>query len=446
MPDARPAGSAKLPWGEDEHTRSRPFEPYRLPISAASRALADTCCALIEGVENRKRDRKDADRKTFRSTVAALVSDLAYRWLETGGDEMVMDDGTLVPAGLRLSLSRGTLGRKSSRYTPTWLGKTLRYVVGVMKLPGVELVTVEPGAWGTDHGPGTLSIVRPGGALIERLGGLGFLDFGLCPTQEIVLLREPNPSYWDRGKLMNYDDDATTERMRSEVRAINEWLEQADITVLRDHPGASGVDPSLRRMRRHFNRASFQSGGRLFGGFWQPMERTERRAIRIDGQETVTLDYGQIGPRLLYAMAGKEPPGGNLYSLPILGGQHRDGVKKLMAAASFHANEGKRMKRWPEGCAPLFPEGSTVRAMLTAIELAHPGLVPVLYRGLGHQTMRTESDILVKVLLSLQALGVTALPIHDAVIVARSHVETTEEVMKEVFREMTGQEIPVTRE
>jgi hypothetical protein len=317
-----------------------------------------------------------------------------------------------------------------------------------MARPGVDLVTVEKGAWGTDHRPGTLTIVRPGAALIEQLEGLalGFLDFGLCPTQEIVLLRAPDASFWDRGRLEDYQEDETTKHLRSEIKGINAWLAAADITVLRDHPGAGRVDPSLRRLRRCFNRSSFQSGGRVFGGFWQPMTREERKAIRIDGEEAVTLDYGQIGPRLLYAMAGKEPPPGDIYFLPIIGGQHRAGVKKLMAAASFHDNGGKAMRRWPEDCARLFPDGSTVRAMLAAIEIAHPGLRPLLYRGLGHRAQRAESDVIVAVLLKLQALGITALPIHDAVLVPKSRAGAVEAVMRETFREMTGLPIQVTRE
>ncbi|TSD88913.1 hypothetical protein FFK22_009320 [Mycobacterium sp. KBS0706] len=442
-------------WGEDAATRTRLFEPYRLPITAPSRALADTCCALIEAEEEkhrlRKRARRPADRNTFRSLVAALVADLAYRWLETGGEEVADGDGVWLPAGLRLSLSRDALGRRSARYVPSWLGVTLRDIIAVMARPDVALASLEVGAWGTDHGKGTLSIIRPGQALIALLEeaafpGIGFHDLGLCPTAEVVLLRAPDASFWDRGKLVDYTDDAETDRLRDEVRSINTWLSRADITVLREHPGAGRVDPSLRRMRRCFNRSTFQSGGRLFGGFWQPMTREERKAIRLDGEETITLDYGQIGPRILYGMAGQVPPAGDLYSLPMLDGQHRDGVKKLLAAASFYEGNGKPMKRPPDGCPELFPEGLTIRAMLTAIELAHPGLRPLLYRGLGHQAQRTESDILVAVLLKLQAMGITALPIHDAVIVPRSTADAVEVVMRETFREITRLPIQVKRE
>jgi hypothetical protein len=56
---------------------------------------------------------------------------------------------------------------------------------------------------------------------------------------------------------------------------------------------------------------------------------------------------------------------------------------------------------------------------------------------------RTESDILVAVLLKLNALGITALPIHDAVLVARSHGETAQRIMEAEARKATGAKIPV---
>lgn len=58
--------------------------------------------------------------------------------------------------------------------------------------------------------------------------------------------------------------------------------------------------------------------------------------------------------------------------------------------------------------------------------------------NIGMQLFRTESDILVAVLGALRAQGVVALPIHDAVLVADEDKETTQEVMRGIFRGMTG--------
>jgi hypothetical protein len=57
--------------------------------------------------------------------------------------------------------------------------------------------------------------------------------------------------------------------------------------------------------------------------------------------------------------------------------------------------------------------------------------------------MRLESDMLVAVLLRLMEMGITALPLHDSVIVARKHGLVAAGVMEEVARQYAGVSIPV---
>ena len=52
--------------------------------------------------------------------------------------------------------------------------------------------------------------------------------------------------------------------------------------------------------------------------------------------------------------------------------------------------------------------------------------------------MFLESEILVQVLLRLIDHGVTALPIHDAVLVAEAHEQQAARVMHACFEEATG--------
>ncbi len=54
------------------------------------------------------------------------------------------------------------------------------------------------------------------------------------------------------------------------------------------------------------------------------------------------------------------------------------------------------------------------------------------------QLFRKESDILVDVLITLQAKGIVALPIDDAVVVRDDNSDKAKAVMKKVFRGHTG--------
>ena len=64
----------------------------------------------------------------------------------------------------------------------------------------------------------------------------------------------------------------------------------------------------------------------------------------------------------------------------------------------------------------------------------------MLYCGLGHRCQFLESEILVSVLLRLGEAGITALRIHDAVLVPQSAVEIARATMLDVFKQKTGAE------
>jgi hypothetical protein len=107
------------------------------------------------------------------------------------------------------------------------------------------------------------------------------------------------------------------------------------------------------------------------------------------------------------------------------------------------------LRQWP-GATPrerqdirsCFPRGAKVKDEVAAIRERHKAIADWFECGRGLSLQRTESDILVAVLLKLIARGITALPIHDAVLVARSHGETAQHIMEAEARRVTGASIP----
>ena len=168
----------------------------------------------------------------------------------------------------------------------------------------------------------------------------------------------------------------------------------------------------------------------MFGGFWQQLRKHERRqGLRIEGEKAVELDYGQVGPRILYGMAGHQPGSDDLYSMPRYQ-QQRDGIKRVMSAMIF-AEE--RLERFPKDTKKLFRPGDRISEVVEAIEAKHPLIKDHFHQGLGHDAQFIESNILVDVLLALRGTGIVALPIHDAVMVPASKVSITKEIMLDVF-------------
>ena len=84
-----------------------------------------------------------------------------------------------------------------------------------------------------------------------------------------------------------------------------------------------GGPPVLRRSgsftgaltaRQTPGRERFDLGGRLFGGWWQSLEKQRRRSIRLDGEPIAELDFAAMFLRLAYLEVGESPPEGDLYA------------------------------------------------------------------------------------------------------------------------------------
>jgi hypothetical protein len=63
--------------------------------------------------------------------------------------------------------------------------------------------------------------------------------------------------------------------------------------------------------------------------------------------------------------------------------------------------------------------------------------------GIGGELVRTESDLLITILLRLLQEGIVALPLHDAVLCAASRVETVARAMGEESERFLGFRLPV---
>jgi hypothetical protein len=99
-------------------------------------------------------------------------------------------------------------------------------------------------------------------------------------------------------------------------------------------------------------RQRFDLSGRLFGGFWQGLQRERRSGIRIDGEPVATLDYSSMFARLAYASKGVRPPAGDLYAIPGLEGR-RDAVKlgsTRFCSISKRDGSGRKPKCRRSGC------------------------------------------------------------------------------------------------
>ena len=174
----------------------------------------------------------------------------------------------------------------------------------------------------------------------------------------------------------------------------------------------------------------------MFGGFWQGLNKKQRKNIIINDEEAVSLDYSQMGPRILYGVCRTRPTTQDCYRIPGYE-RYRSGIKKVFNAMTF---ADKQMTRFPKGVKQMFKEDIRFQEVSDAIQRYHSGIAHKFYVGIGHYIQYLESQILIKVLLGLKELGIHALPIHDAVVVGKAWVDMSRELMEQVFLDMTNVE------
>lgn len=412
----------------DEEAQSDPFfMPWRSPRSDPAERIVGNAIRLVEDHEQRqelrRRRRRPADQAVFEETVTAVVSDALYHGLL--GERR----------WLAVTRSNRKLGA-GSRYRPPALSKTLPAVLD--RLEAVGLIRQRLGQARTAFQKGVTTTIKASRVLLKQgeASSIGPEDFQRLPAEEIIVLRGPKQGRRP-GPDLEYRDNAYTRQARSELQTLNAWLEQADLSfdaaVLEDDDRA--IDTSDRRLRRIFTRGSFESGGRLFGGFWQRLKSSERLAgLTIDDAPAAYLDYGQMTARIAYGEAGADLPPGDLYVVAGLE-PFREGVKKLISALLF---ADTRLQRKPQGTARLLPRHYSMAELTERVRQAHGPIANFFERGMGHHLQFRESEVLVAALLALRDAGIPALPVHDAVLVRYDQANTAAETMVRVFREKIG--------
>jgi hypothetical protein len=267
-------------------------------------------------------------------------------------------------------------------------------------------------------------------------------------TKHDIEKSDGSKEFRDQSKRVPYDDDEAIIAMRAEVAAINDYLSTKAALAFEDDGEEPRVNVRRRRLVRHFNllpddgdTASFNKGGRLFGAFWSNLDRTRRRAsLRIDGEPIAEVDFNAMFTRLAYASSGKVLGDDDPYTpLTEQLGEERSVIKQAVNAFFFKHG---MMRNWPKEIADGWNHKPKVRDVWEGVIQHLPDLEPFLGTTAGFHFMRTESDILVASMMKLMKQRITALPLHDAVLVAESKAEDVREVLEATALELTGVRLP----
>ncbi|OCC01701.1 hypothetical protein BA190_27455 [Labrys sp. WJW] len=433
----------------DAHVERAPFmfDPWLtcVPLPGKKntlvRVLAENVALNFHRLEKRQRRRKERDQENLERILLALFSNLAFAaacW------------GENAPVAVSLRSAKQKLSRYDARgfgYLPAVLEQLSQHGTG-----GVErLLTLQK-----SNRRGVASTVSAGDIFGGGESGLRLQpeNFARQPGAETIRLSRTTRDYVaDTRDIepIEYDDTPETLRYREEMGRINAYLAAASIDLQAPREQRMGVFVQ-RELRRHFKLPEgaeaprFDLGGRLFGGWWQNLSSAQRAAIRIDGEQITDLDFNSMFLRLAYIEVGLTPPtAGDLYG-EVLGGagtsMARTGVKKVANAMLFRSS---RLTRMPADAVDYFGPGATGAWIRGRILDAHRPIADVFEQGLGLKFMFIESQILVSALLRLSDAGVTALPMHDGLMVAESKMDVAVKAMWDASQSITGHRLTVSR-
>jgi hypothetical protein len=417
------------------------FDPWLVPVGEALDTLADDLHALLLANETGRVRRRDKSAlEAFRAALRALLANLAAASLTP-------------PEGRALAVSLAKArGAGLGRYGHPVI--TVRFIGDVVRqLEANGLVRVTAGRIGraTTLKPTPLLM----DAFTRRTVSAGDAGWEDDDGSEVIILSRKvdgwtNAAPITRTEKLAYADTPETIALREQMRALNTRLARADVAFI-DDGQQPHVNTRQRRLTRRFRLSPsasspcFTEVGRLFGGFWQNLERGRRiTGLRIDGERAAECDYSGLFARLAYAELGVALPGdlqADPYAIAGFPPEHRAGLKRL-ANALFFAE--KPLKRTPSDIAPMMPEGWTVGRVTDCFLASHPALAAIIHRQRGFQFMKLESDILLRVMERMHGQGVTGLPLHDAVLVARSKADIAKRIMEDEGQRVAGVALPVS--
>ncbi len=400
--------------------RDRFFNPKRYAKSKkAQDFVADVSKQLI-GLEKhdglRQRARKARDEEIFRRQIEAIACEAAHRYITDPSKRVA------------ISLSNQKLSRKDS--VSNILNNTLSQNLKNLARPEMAFIELETG----NQRLGLVTTFWAGKRLITRINELKLTydDFAVEESKSIIELRETKTSRGSKGKLIKYQETELTRQYRDEMEQINAHLREADIC----YQGDKDIDDTRRELKRIFNNGSFEDSGRLYGGFWSNMSNTDRRDITIDNEWLVSIDYGQMAVRLAYSLVKAPITFDDGYLIPNWE-RAREGTKKLINIMlnSKHSYE----VYIPASIKKAYKLREHLEQRLFEdIYSFHAPIAHLFREQSGTKFMFLESEILIDVLLELNRKGITALPVHDCVLVKTSSADTAKDIMLRVFNEHTG--------
>ena len=244
----------------------------------------------------------------------------------------------------------------------------------------------------------------------------------------------------------------TTNPIRKRIERYNNLILSSDIELpidKIDYKRRKSAGFANRTYTKHYLDRSYRSGGKYYGPCWQNLSKELRKEIKINGQETVELDFNAMHLHLLYCKVNKKltdyiPEGTDAYQLP---NRNRKIVKtSFTCCINNNCNKDnvnqvvgpKVVQKYPE----LFVKNTSYRDILEELGSHHPEVSQFFYAQIGYEVSNMESKVSDYIIRKLSRKNILALNIHDSFIVSIPYKDILLNTMIDAFKYLKYSSIP----
>lgn len=229
---------------------------------------------------------------------------------------------------------------------------------------------------------------------------------------------------------------ATTDTTAGATIKNDKFLEEINAIIIQGNVRINGRI-SVSGVRRSFTDFKKKRGGRFYGPYTNLSKDLRLRQVTVLGESICEVDISSCNLTLLAAMKGAELPDGDLYSGF---GVDREVVKKTIVEM-FGTGNSSKPRLSAASKADLFEQGFAFdydhKALIGEINVRFPFLKELQPKVCDSETMAYyESVIVGNAILNLwKKHRLASLPMHDCLMVPRSHPETAKHELIESFQE-----------
>ena len=201
-------------------------------------------------------------------------------------------------------------------------------------------------------------------------------------------------------------------------------------------------------VRRIFNNGTFDDGGRFYGGWWQRIDGSYRKDIRMNNVPTVEIDYSSLHVILAYAMVGDDywdNTSDDPYQLPVRGVNNPDhcrSITKLLFLLGFNASDEQSLfkafrNELDYTAYPYSFPDDVLSELLIAIKDRHPKISHLICSGAGLRLMSLDAQMCEYVNEKFVERDIPILTVHNSFVVPFDEGERLHRLMKEAFEHVT---------